>query len=256
MKSALALLPSIALDTLLSGVLRLAVGSALALRRLAAWWSRSMGVRATVAAMLAMLLSLISVLTIDLPVADNFREIDPEFEAWAELVTQLGDSAGYIIGGVVLAILFWWIERANPQLGARWRASLWAQRTAYFGAAVIVSGVLSILLKNVFGRPRPRMWFGEDQISEFRFFVVDTSSDFASYPSGHATTIWTVAFALILIFGRRGWVMLPVAIIVSVTRVVLTDHYVGDIIAGAVLGGLTALALAPVFRIGTDRNET
>jgi membrane-associated phospholipid phosphatase len=40
-----------------------------------------------------------------------------------------------------------------------------------------------------------------------------------------------------------------VALAVALTRVVLTDHYVGDVIAGAILGSLTALALRPVFGI-------
>lgn len=248
MKAALRLLPGAALDAAIDAVVALGVALALGTRGLGRWWGRSFGVRATAASAGGAVLATASTVTIDRPIAEQFRALDPGWKAVAELVTQLGDSAGYIVGGVVLAVLLWWAERAGPRLGARWRFGLWARRSAFFAAAVALSGVLSILLKNLFGRPRPRMWFDE-QLAAFQPFTIDTSSDFASFPSGHATTIWTVAFALILISRRSAWVMLPLALAVSATRVVLNDHFVGDIIAGAILGGLTALALKPVFRI-------
>jgi membrane-associated phospholipid phosphatase len=248
MKGALRLLPTVAADAVLDTAVGLGAAAVLGARRLAGWWRRSFGLRVTLAVAIAAALSVASVLTIDQLVADQFREADPTLREAAELVTQLGDSAGYIIGGVVLAVLLWSAEQIDPGIGARWRLGLWARRSAYLAAAVIASRLLSILLKSLFGRPRPRMWFGEE-LTAFRPFTIDISSDFASFPSGHATTAFAVAVALILIFGRWAWLTLAAALAVALTRVVLTDHYVGDIIAGAILGSLTALALRPVFRI-------
>lgn len=252
MRVVLRMLPGVVLDAAVGALLGLAAGLVQVGRRLVAWWRRSFGRRATIAVGVATVLAVASILVVDRPVAEAFRHLDPDLRAIAELVTQFGDSAGYIVAGVVLTVLLWWVERSNPALGARWRLGLWTRRAAFFAATVIASGLLSILLKNLFGRPRPRMWFHEELFA-FQPFTFDTSANFASFPSGHATTAWAVAFALVLIFGRRAWVLLPVALVVSTTRVLLTNHYIGDVIGGAILGGLTALALAPLFGIGDRR---
>lgn len=252
MKGVLRLLPTVVLEAVMTLGVRLCACLVQAWRWTARGWGRSMGVRGTAVVLAALVLAVLSTMTVDRPVALAMQTADAGLLSVMELVTQLGDSAGYITGGILMGLLFWWLERAYPALGARWRFALWSRRSAYFAATVIVSGLLSILLKYVFGRPRPRMLFREE-LYGFQPFTLDTSADFASFPSGHSTTIWSVAIALILIFRRRAWIMLPLALLVSSTRVVLTDHYIGDVIAGAVLGGVTAILLLPVFRIGTDR---
>ncbi|MEZ5670254.1 MAG: phosphatase PAP2 family protein [Alphaproteobacteria bacterium] len=255
MRPAIRLLPGLVADAVATAAVRGVAGTVLAWRRAAAWWQAEIGRHVAPAVWAALALTVVAILAIDRPVAEAVRQIDPDLRAVLEVVTQLGDSAGYIVGGIVLALVLWVVERARPDLGARWRLALWSRRSAYFAACVVVSGLASILLKIVFGRPRPRMWFGEELFA-FHPFTIDTSSDFASIPSGHSTTIWSVAVALLVLFGVRrvGWAVVPVALAVSATRVLLTDHFVGDVIAGAALGGLTAVLLAPPFRVGRGRN--
>jgi len=251
MKHALALLLAAAADALVEGTVRVGGGLALAWRRAGAWWRAQVVRGAATTALIAVALAVISILAVDRPVAEAVRDLDPDVRAWVEALTQLGDSAGYLIVSGVLTILLGFTEITWPAFGARWRLVPWLRRTGYFFAAVAVSGLATLLLKFVFGRPRPRMWFGEENLYALQPFTFDPSADFASIPSGHTTTIVSVAVALIMIFGRRAaWFAVPIAIVVAATRVLLTAHYVGDVIIGAIVAGLTAVALAPLFGIG------
>jgi undecaprenyl-diphosphatase len=66
-----------------------------------------------------------------------------------------------------------------------------------------------------------------------------------SFPSGH--TLHAVSFALqaSMHFPQLAWVLVPLALIIAASRVVLGLHYPTDVLAGAVLGAsLGALGLS------------
>ena len=62
-----------------------------------------------------------------------------------------------------------------------------------------------------------------------------------SFPSGH--TLHAVAFTLIAVHGYPplAWLLLPFALLVALSRVVLGLHYPSDVLAGALLGASLAL---------------
>lgn len=76
--------------------------------------------------------------------------------------------------------------------------------------------------------------------------LIEKSALEKSFPSGHATVSFAIAFAIFLRNKRWGWALIALAAFVSVSRVVVGVHYPSDILGGAVLGYLVALAAAPV----------
>jgi undecaprenyl-diphosphatase len=66
-----------------------------------------------------------------------------------------------------------------------------------------------------------------------------------SFPSGH--TLHAVSFTLVTIsyFPALGWILIPFAMLVACSRVLLGLHYPSDVAVGAVIGALLALASLP-----------
>lgn len=79
-------------------------------------------------------------------------------------------------------------------------------------------------LKIVIGRERPFV--------ELKNELVETTNPYRSFPSGHATSMFTLLPFLDFIYVF--WLIL--SILVSLSRVYLGVHYLSDIIAGALIG--------------------
>jgi undecaprenyl-diphosphatase len=98
--------------------------------------------------------------------------------------------------------------------------------------------VLYSLLKRLFVRERP--------------FITHASIDRAaapldrySFPSGHTLHAVSFAWQATAHFPELGWVLLPFAVLVAGSRVVLGLHYPSDVLAGAAVGSaLAELGLA------------
>jgi undecaprenyl-diphosphatase len=118
--------------------------------------------------------------------------------------------------------------------------------------AVVAAGLsaglalfLAQFISHAVNRPRP--------------FVADPSSVHVftqhaadpSFPSDHATAAFAIAVAILLRDRRWGAVALAFATVLAVGRVALGVHYPSDVLGGAALGALCALAVyaAPVRRL-------
>jgi membrane-associated phospholipid phosphatase len=73
-------------------------------------------------------------------------------------------------------------------------------------------------------------------------------ADYWSFPSGHSVTLAALAFALCVLYprGRVAWI--GAALLVGLSRIMLDEHYLSDVIAGFYIGLVTAWALYEAMR--------
>jgi len=143
--------------------------------------------------------------------------------------TILGD--GYIWGGLGLGLILFGrpIDRVNVLIGL---------------AVSIVNIAMFRFLKLLFERPRP---IPVDDALRSR--LIDTYS----FPSGHATTSFGLAWVVITSYPSPlvavGIYLL--AFLISFSRIFVREHYPLDVLFGAVLGSLIAAYLVPSLRLLT-----
>lgn len=201
-----------------------------------AWWPWIGGV-ALLAAFAAAVLDQISV--------RNWYET---FGASGEIFTQLGLGQWYLwpaAAWLLVANQIDWTSLRREQLMAVYNRTSIAM---FVLVGVGVPGLLNIVLKIVFGRARPKLFAQEGPFS-FHPFTVDAV--YASFPSGHATTMGSVAGVLVLLFPRAKYPVLALCMAVAATRVVVGAHYPSDTIVGFGMGFGLAVAAGLVFaRLG------
>jgi membrane-associated phospholipid phosphatase len=116
--------------------------------------------------------------------------------------------------------------------------------TAFIASLALGSLVLHIM-KRFVGRRRPRDEI-EMHLYEFKFWTF--KADYNSLPSGHALTIFSVAAIATCVTPNLAVLWFSVAAILSATRVLLTAHFVSDVLIGAGMGLIsTHIVLAHFF---------
>ncbi len=94
-------------------------------------------------------------------------------------------------------------------------------------------GVISHLLKILLGRSRPSELFSHHM---YGFYFWQFHNNMWSFPSGHTTTISGVTTALSFLLPRLWGIFFAVCLLVAASRVILTAHFVSDVMAGMYLG--------------------
>jgi len=114
-------------------------------------------------------------------------------------------------------------------------------------AAFLLSALLAQILKRVFSMPRPMQFF---PAGHYPYFIKGvTHIGFASFPSGHSTSIFALA-TLLAIFTkdqRLKAACLLGAVLVGYSRIYLGQHFLGDVLMGSCLGILTAVGIHWLF---------
>ena len=106
----------------------------------------------------------------------------------------------------------------------------------------VLAHVIYKLIKENTRRPRP---FVQSQ----SIVMGDTPIDQYSFPSGH--TLHAVAFTLVIIvhFPTFTMVLVPLTLLIAVSRIILGLHYPTDVALGAVIGAVLATAVPSVLSV-------
>src|SRR6266480_6346656 len=124
--------------------------------------------------------------------------------------------------------------------------------------SLIVADDFRISLGDVFGRYWPETWTHDNPsligTGTYGFHPFQRGDDIGSFPSGHAARILAFGAVWLIAMPRSRTVQI-VAIILSasmlVSLVAMNYHFVSDVIAGSVLGGIVAVYAAHLARLQT-----
>lgn len=136
--------------------------------------------------------------------------------------TKLGVGLAYLVFFSFMAVFFRYV-RPNR---------LWQDRFWFLLSCLLIANVICGVLKVMLGRARPSMWF-ENHL--YGFYGFETKAPFWSFPSGHSTTIMAVVFSLSVIFPRYCYAFIAAGLSVAISRVLLTHHYLSDILSATYL---------------------
>lgn len=167
---------------------------------------------------------------------------EPEgVRAFFGVATDVGLSAWYVYPSAALLLFIAFTDwRGMTRVGRRRVVSLYAH-AFYLFASVASAALLTQVLKTIFGRARPAL-FDEEGPVAFRFFQLPHL--YASFPSGHSTTMGAVTMVLMLWFKPLRIPVLLAGLCFAFSRVVVLAHYPSDVVAGFTIGALVALTLA------------
>jgi membrane-associated phospholipid phosphatase len=121
---------------------------------------------------------------------------------------------------------------------------LLAERTALAMQVItgyLFSGIISQALKRLIHAPRPHAIIPN---AEYPYFIDGiTHAGMTSFPSGHTTSVFALATLLALNTHdkRISLIYLITAIITGYSRIYLGQHFLADVVAGALIGVLSAL---------------
>ena len=198
-----------------------------------------------IAAVIALLLASIACMfLIDTAASVWARTLPQWFEDIFERITDLGLGGWFLypFGFILLCLA----AVTSPRL-TRLTQGVLAMLTVRFGflfLAIGLPGLFVTIVKRLIGRARPYVG-SPDNPFVYRPFA--WAPEYASMPSGHATTAASAAIAIGALWPKSRPVMWLYALVIMFSRVVVLAHHPSDVIAGALVGAVGALWLRRAF---------
>ena len=104
-----------------------------------------------------------------------------------------------------------------------------------------ISGIIAQVLKYFIIEPRPAVYLKD---SSYPYFIDDvTLHNLHAFPSGHTASAFALAAVLSFAAKNKTYsiLFLVAAILVGYSRIYLAQHFLTDVLAGAIIGVLSAI---------------
>jgi membrane-associated phospholipid phosphatase len=106
----------------------------------------------------------------------------------------------------------------------------------------LISGIAVQVIKNLVNAPRPKLFF---EAGQYLHFIDGVSlANNSSFPSGHTATAFGIATVLVLMLKNKTWQphILIATVMVGYSRIYLAQHFLLDVMIGAVIGSASGIA--------------
>ncbi|QNK61367.1 phosphatase PAP2 family protein [Pedobacter sp. PAMC26386] len=109
--------------------------------------------------------------------------------------------------------------------------------------AYLSSGIVVQLLKRLISQPRPSLYFEQISFRYTHFVDGIIPMHSGSFPSGHTASAFAMATVLVLCLKNKriSLICLFTAALVGYSRIYLAQHFLQDVIAGAITGSIFGL---------------
>lgn len=209
-------------------------------------WERTLRRPRTWGTLYCALVVLIGYAILDRPLARMLKaHVTGEFEGFWKTITHLGLGGVWMVpaGILTLGLILSTLAAPGGEKRDRLRRAAWVPGFLFLSMAV--SGIAGNIIKMLVGRTRPAALF-DSNIYDFvpltRGYLTN------SFPSGHSQAIFAAMTALALIFPRYDLAFITVALLVALSRVLTTVHFLSDVVAGAWLGTMVTLTLYSLLK--------
>ncbi len=197
----------------------------------------------------------ISYFYIDKTIAKYFLSNVKTYEEIGDIISIFGESHWYIVSAI-LGYVFFKFYKKNI---------VYANRFLFLLYINLFSGIISLILKQLFGRIRP--WGLKNNGDEYGFLafqnfdmgfiekmkyhfltVADAPTTYTSFPSGHTTTVFAFFTYLSIFFPKYIYIWFMGAVILASSRLLANDHFISDIFAGILIGTLSTMFIYSKMR--------
>jgi membrane-associated phospholipid phosphatase len=163
---------------------------------------------------------------------------------FADEITNYGRSSTFLYPfGIVLLVLAAALSPSLTKMSQGVLAAL-AVRFGFLFVAIGLPSLFATIVKRLIGRARPYVGNHDDPFAYMPFIW---KPEYASMPSGHATTALAAAIAIGAVWPRLRPVMWIYALVIMASRILIFVHHPSDVLGGAVVGIVGALMVRRWF---------
>ncbi len=174
-------------------------------------------------------------LAVDRPIAHFlYDHVSQATHRWLDSITHAA-KAGHWLAAAILALAGAAVAR-HFSIGGAQVPLLINYSFAFIVSLAVGSAVLHVI-KLVLGRRRPR---DDMEMGLYGFVPFAFNTDFNSFPSGHALTIFCVAVIFTCVWPMLWPLWFAIAAFLAGVRALLTAHFLSDVLIGGGIGLITA----------------
>lgn len=176
-------------------------------------------------------------------------EVKATYWSSARMLTDIGLAEHYFAISILTWAFFRWLA---PRISALKKypnkVDFFRRWGLNFLAALLVSGLITHVIKFTVGRQRPHK---SPNFDPFVFTPFTTNWDWHSFSSGHSQVMFTAATMMTVAFPKLRWFWIPFAALICLTRVIVHAHFLSDTIFGACIGYVGSLLAMSLMRTKT-----